>query len=260
MRLPIISRSLFALAIIVAGLVMASCAMPAAQPPAAPATQPPVTVLVVVTATPLQPAVVSPTGTATNKPAVVEPTTTPTSKPPTAGPSATSTSQPPTVRPSATSTSKPPTLQPSPTQTRAPTRTSTPPPSATPAPHTRTLYGDQQLLKFMFPPNPIGAKGDTLINVLKLLPSGCEIVDAKALDFHLGQIQLPPQVTAEHKNTAFTGHGWSVARTSPDPRDLGVKIHWWYDPANMIDLRIVYTVREPWNVDCNVPGLTQLEP
>ena len=96
-----------------------------------------------------------------------------------------------------------------------------------------------------------------------MLPPGCEIVDVKAVDFHLGQIQMPPEVTAEHrfnKDITGLGHGWSVARKSTDPRDLGVKIHWWYDAGHMIDLRVVYTVRESWSVDCNVPGLTQLEP
>jgi len=28
----------------------------------------------------------------------------------------------------------------------------------------------------------------------------------------------------------------------------------------MIRLRIAYPVREPWDVDCNVPGLTPIEP
>ena len=276
MRLPNLFRPLFAAAIIVAGLVMASCAVPAApdqgapdQPPAAPVTQPPVTVVVVVTATSVQTSEVQPTAIATAKAVVVQPSVTPTSKSAVVEPTATSTGKPPTAqptapptgqattRPTATSTSKPPTLQPSPTQTRTPTRTSTPPPSATPAPHTRTLYSGP----FVVLGSPVGADGDKAINVLKLLPAGCEIVDVKALDFHLPhEIQLPPVATGKHMNTPLTGHGWTVARTSTDPRDLGVNVHWWRDPANMIDLRVVYTVREPWSVDCNVPGLTQLEP
>jgi hypothetical protein len=268
-----------------------------------PATQPPVTVLVVVTATSVQPSEVQPTAIATAKSVVVQPSVTPTGKSVVVEPTATSTGKPSTVQPTATSTSKPPTTVVPPaasatptgeankapdqkgtgrgtapatrtatpispptatstrTRTATPTRTSTPPPSVTPAPHTRTLYSDKGLLGF--PKIVFGAKGDNVINDRQLLPPGCEIVDVKAVDFHLGQIQMPPEVTAEHRfNRDITGlgHGWSVARKSIDPRDLGVKVHWWYDAGHMIDLRVVYTVREPWSVDCNVPGLTQLEP
>jgi hypothetical protein len=110
----------------------------------------------------------------------------------------------------------------------------------------------------------MGAKGDSVVLSGRLLPPGCEIVDVKALDFHLPhEIQLPPVASARHMNTPLTGHGWTVARTSKsstNPRDLGVTVHWWYDAGNMLDMRLVYTVREPWDVDCNVLGLTQLEP
>lgn len=241
----IVPRLSFVLLIVVA-LAMASCATPAApgQSYALPPTQPPVTVLVVVTATPDQAAgvTVPATATATPKPPPLEPTATFTSRPPTMPPTATATQPPPTSTPT-----KPPT----PTPTRPP---ATPSPSATPGPHTRTLYSDKGLLDFSTI-LVLGDKRDTKMAVGKLLPQGCEIVEVKGIDYHFGQLHPPAEATANHGS-----HGWTITRLSTNPRDLGVNVHWWYNAGSMIQLRVVYTVRESWNVDCNVPGLTQIEP
>lgn len=242
----IVPRLSFVLLIVVA-LAMTSCATPAApgQSYALPPTQPPVTVLVVVTATPDQAAgVTAPaTATATPKPPPLEPTATFTSRPPAMPPTATATQPPPTFTP----TTKPPT----PTPTRPP---ATPSPSATPGPHTRTLYSDKGLLDFSTI-LVLGDKRDTKMAVGKLLPQGCEIVEVKGIDYHFGQLHPPAEATANHGS-----HGWTITRLSTNPRDLGVNVHWWYNAGSMIQLRVVYTVRESWNVDCNVPGLTQIEP
>ncbi len=52
-------------------------------------------------------------------------------------------------------------------------------------------------------------------------------------------------------------HGWSVTKQNNDPRDFGAKIHWWYNAGNWVQMRLVYIVRQPWNVDCLVPGKMQ---
>ena len=150
------------------------------------------------------------------------------------------TTTPPPQRPTNTPTAKAAAV--------TPTRTLTP----TVASHTRTLYSEVFFTKV---PPPLGDKADTPLYVLELLPTGCEIIEAKVLDYHMLKPVPPASASADHGN-----HGFSVARSSDNPRDLGVKLHWWYDVGSAITLRIAWTVKEPNTIDCSVPGKTRNDP
>lgn len=123
-----------------------------------------------------------------------------------------------------------------------------------PAPHTRTLYSDVLLIGAKLLP-VLGGKADVPVNRGNALPVGCEIVDVKGLDYHWTKPSGPPQASVDHGD-----HGYTVSRLSDDPRDLGANMHLWYNAPSNIWVRVTYTVRENWDVDCNIAGWTQAEP
>ena len=127
-------------------------------------------------------------------------------------------------------------------------------PTATPAPHTRTLYSDVLLIGAKLLP-VFGGKADAPVNRGNVLPVGCEIVDVKGLDYHWTKPSGPPAASVDHGD-----HGYTVSRLGNDPRDLGTNMHLWYNAPSNIWVRVAYTVRENWDVDCNIAGWTQADP
>ena len=224
------------------------------QAPVPIATNTPVVIIVVATPTQELAKTLEPTAVVANATPTTLPisnntsTPTPTTEPQTAVPTNTSTAtetQAPTDTPTATFTMTP-------TETSAPTSTSTSTPTATPEAHTRNLYSTY-LVKHG--PTLLGDKGDDYINTAEMLSAGCEIVNLFGVEY-----DARGQVSAPMKSTSDIGHGWSVSKQTNDVRDLGGKVHWWYNPAKEVKMRLYYVVREPWNVDCNVRGKTQEKP
>ena len=220
--------------LILAALMLAGCAMPAQQ------------VVVVVTATPDSAARPNPANAVTS-------TTTATATPvqPTATTAATVTSQ--STATIAGTAIRQPTATKSSTATRLPTATR--PATPTPMPSTRVLYSSY-LLNAGKIPNILGDKGDILVYTGERMPQGCEMFKVIGLEYT--RFGKPMSAPAESDSDAI--HGWSVTKQNSDLLDYGVKIHWWYNAGGFASLRIYYVVRQPWNVNCFVPGKMQESP
>lgn len=220
-------------------------------------------VVVVVTATPgAVPALVAtPTLAPATAPAPpVEPTATATQKsePPTmVPPTLTATAEPTfTPTPTATATAEP-TQTPTPTLTATATAEPTQTPTPTPEPSIRNLYSVEQVKEGKAPASLLGNKGDAYIYTGEQLPAGCEIVSVLGVDYNMLQNKVSRDPAPSVQDPL---HGWEVARTTTGPRDLGVRVHWWYNPGGNVQMRIYYVVRQPWNVDCSIRGKTQDKP
>jgi len=245
---------------VAAATVAATVTVPATREPAPIATQiPPTTEAPAATATQAPPSATSvPVDTDTPEPAdtaTPQPAATPTPEP-----TATDTAQPSdTPEPTATDTPAP-TVTPTPgLLIQKPLRPIVPArvllPTPTPEPSTRVLYGTYRLNAGKMP-GLLGDKGDVLVYTGERMPAGCEVFKAMGLEYtRTGQ---PMSAPAESRTDAK--HGWSVTKQNGDPRDFGVKIHWWYNATSFVSVRPYYVVRQPWNVDCLVPGKMQNNP
>jgi hypothetical protein len=105
-------------------------------------------------------------------------------------------------------------------------------------------------------PNLLGDKGDVMVYTGERMPQGCEVF--KVLGREYTRFGKPMSASAESIDDGM--HGWNVTKQNADPRDYGIKTHWWYNAGSFVSLRIHYVVRQPWNVDCLVPGKMQTEP
>ena len=241
-------------------LLLAACAVPGGSELPGAGSQPPVVITVLVPITPTSLSATMPpapiTTTLAPPPARITPgvvstvTITVTAKPPVAiSPTFTPTRE---VTPTFTRTRTPvPTPTLTRTRTATPTRTTTP----TPEPVTREFYSTY-LLNAGKVPNLLGDKGDVMVYTGERMPPGCEVF--KVLGREYTRFGKPMSASAESVSDA--GHGWSVTKQNTDPRDYGVKIHWWYNAGSFVSTRIHYIVRQPWNVDCLVPDKMQTEP
>ncbi len=218
-------------------------------------------VVVVVTATPGAVPALAATPTLAPAPPV-EPTATATqtSEPPTTIPptlTATATAEPTsTPTPTAKATAQP-TRTPTPTMTATATAEPTQTPTPTPEPGIRNLYSVEQVKEGKAPASLLGNKGDAYIYTGEQLPAGCEIVSVLGVDYNMLQNKVSRDPAPSVQDPL---HGWEVARTTTGPRDLGVRVHWWYNPGGNVQMRIYYVVRQPWNVDCSIRGKTQDKP
>ena len=113
------------------------------------------------------------------------------------------------------------------------------------------LYSTYHLNKVPLTGLAFGDKGDALVYTAERMPPGCSIFKVLGVEYRFNVLYREP---AESASDAI--RGWSVTKQNDDPRDFGVKIHWWYNTGG-IQLRVQYVVRQPWNVDCLVPGKMQ---
>ena len=135
-----------------------------------------------------------------------------------------------------------------PTPIPTPTPTPIPPP-----PHNRTLYSTKRVAhwaSFSF-----GGSGDEFVNTGVLMPIGCELQAVLGIHDHQQGAIYPPSESLDDGN-----HGFKISRQKSDPKDLGAKVHYWYNGDSAIFVRVVYGLLEANGVDCSVSGATQDTP